>query len=159
VSQITGINSFIEDNVYNRKLTGRKRHSCIFVPVMRSDFIKNIIKQVVCWILLLQIINLSIDPRDLKSANYSPITAKEDFSTDEIESVYELIAEGVFDKEVPASNEDEIDTFPPSFELYFFTATSFRLPAINSPLEHFAHSYNNFPIVHQEPLFQPPQFA
>jgi hypothetical protein len=126
---------------------------------MRSDFIKNIIKQVVCWILLLQMINISIDPRDLKRANYSPITYNENFSIDEIESVYELIAEGVFDKEVPASNEDEIDTFSPSFELYFFTATSIKLPAIKFPLEHISHCYNNFPIVHQEPLFQPPKFA
>ncbi len=97
--------------------------------------------------------------RHFKRANYSTITTKEYFLIDEIESAYELIAEGVFDTEVPASNEDEIDTFSPSFELYFFTATSIKLPAIKFPLEHISHCYNNFPIVHQEPLFQPPKFA
>ena len=126
---------------------------------MKMDFIKSCLKQVVCWILLLQMINISIDPPDLKHSKYSHHTNQEEVLLDETESVYEWIAEGVFDEEVPESNEDDIDTSSPSMELYFFTATCTRLPAIEFPVEHFSHYYSNIPFVHQEPRFPPPKRA
>jgi hypothetical protein len=126
---------------------------------MKIDFIKNIIKQVVCWILLLQIINISINPPDAKHAKYSSITDKEDLLINETESIYELIAEGLFNEDVPESNEDDIDTSSPSVELYFSTGIFSTLPAIEFPFDHFAHCNNNFPSLHHEPLFQPPKQA
>lgn len=127
------------------------------MKVMKIDFITYIIKQLVCWILLLQMINISIDPRDIKLPKDTSVIHVTDGSADEIESVYELVAEGVFNKEVPPDNEDEIDTSSPSLELYFFTPACIELPAIAFVLKHFSYCYNHFTSVHQEPLFQPPK--
>ena len=126
---------------------------------MKTDYIKNIITQVVCWILLLQVINISINPRDFKHPRYSSTASKEDLSINETESIYELIAEGVFDEDVPESNEDDIDTSSPSVELYFFTASCNTLPTLELPLEHFPRCNKSFPSLHHEPLFQPPKQA
>jgi hypothetical protein len=62
-----------------------------------------------------------------------------------------LIAEGVFDVELPESDEDEIDTSSPSFDLYFFERTGSKLQAFIFPIEHFCHYYKNFSSIHQEP--------
>jgi hypothetical protein len=104
-------------------------------------------------------INISIDPPDLKHQNGSPGTNTEDLSVNEIESVYELIAEGVFDVELPESDEDEIDTSSPSFDLYFFERTGSKLQAFIFPIEHFCHYYKNFSSIHQEPHYHPPEVA
>ena len=121
--------------------------------------IKNFIKQVVCWILLLQIINISINLPDINYPNYRNVLSKEDVSIDELESVYELIAEDVFNKEVPESDEDEIDTSSQPFELYFFTKTCSKLPALAFPAKHFSRYQNNFLSIFQEPHLPPPKIS
>ena len=126
---------------------------------MKTGVIKNIIKQGVCWILLLQVINISIDPHDFKQSKYMPVAFSEDFSSDEIESISELIAENIFHKEVPPGDEDEIETSSPPFEFYFYTGTSIRLPALKFSSEHVSRHNSNFPPGHQEALFQPPKQA
>ena len=126
---------------------------------MKILFNRNSIKQVVCWILLLQIINVSINTPDLKCAKQSSLSKTENLSINETESVYELIAEGMFDKKVPDSDEDDMDTSSPSFELYFFPKICSKLPAFNFLIEYFPHYSNNFLSVHQEPHFPPPRFA
>jgi hypothetical protein len=126
---------------------------------MKIYVIRNIIKQVICWILLLQMINISIDPPDFKHPKHSSVTNKKALSIEETESFYELIAEGVFDKEVPESNEDEIDTSSPSFELYLITRICTKLPALAFPVEHFPQYYTSFSSINQEPHSPPPKFA
>jgi hypothetical protein len=125
---------------------------------MKMNLIKNI-KLVVCWILFLQLINISINPPDLQHPKFSSITNKEDLTINKIESVYELIVEGVSDEEVPESDEDETDTTSQSFVLYFFSKICSKLPALNYPIEHFSHYHNNFPSVTKEAHFPPPKFA
>ncbi len=126
---------------------------------MKTYVIKNIVKKVICWILLLQIINISVDPPDLNVRAYDTATSKKESSFDETESVYELIAEGVFDEKVPESDEDEMDTSSPSFELYFFNRSCSRLPALVFPLHHSPHYHNNFLSLHQEPHSPPPKIV
>jgi hypothetical protein len=124
---------------------------------MKSYVIKNISKKVFFWILLLQVINVSINPPDLKYGKYSALTKKEDLSINEIESVCELIAEGIFDEDIPESNEDEIDTLSPSFQLYFFTGNGIKLLAKEFSLAHFSHCYSNITSENKEPLYLPPR--
>lgn len=126
---------------------------------MKINFIKNISKHIVCWILLLQMINISIDSPNLKHQDHSAKTLKEDLSINEIESVCELIAEGVFDTEMPESDEDDIDSSSPSVELYFFERPCSKLQAFISPIEHFSYYYNNFLSICQEPNAPPPKFV
>lgn len=126
---------------------------------MKIDFLKNIINQVVCWILLLQMVNISIDPPDLKHQKHNTITYKEDLSINKIESVYEMLAEGIFEVEIPESDEKEIDSSSPSFELYFFNGICTKLQTSVFPIQHYPHYYNNFASLYQKPDFHPPKLA
>lgn len=123
---------------------------------MQLNSIKNIMKYAVCWILLLQMINISIDPPDLKLAENRQGKIEEP-ATDETETVYELIAEGLFDQDVPENDEEETDTSSPGFLLYFFTAGSNQLRALNFPVEHFSHYQKKVLSAHQEPSSPPPK--
>ena len=104
-------------------------------------------------------INISINPPDLNSPKRSSTANKEDLSINQIESVYEMIAEGIFDQQVPESDEEEIDTSSPSFELFFTDRTYHKLPAFVFPIEYFPHYYNNFSSVYKEPHSPPPRLA
>lgn len=126
---------------------------------MTGKLIQNIIKQVVCWILLLQIFNISINPPDLKQQKFGSIADKEDLLINKIESVYELVVEGVSDEEIPETDEDEIDTTSQFFVLFFSPRTYSKLPALGLYIEPFSLYYNNFPSITTDPHFPPPRFA
>ena len=123
---------------------------------MIVNCVKNIIKKFICWILLLQTINVSIDPRDLKQFKDN-LTNKEDLSINEIESIYELISEGVFHKDVPESDENDIETTSEAFELYFFTSTYTKLLVFNSPVEHYSFCQNKLSVLPSQPHLPPPE--
>ncbi len=112
-----------------------------------------------CWILVLQFINISIDPGDLKRANYDASTSQEDLSINEVESVYELIAEGVFDKQVPESDEDDIQTISPSIELYCDTPLYSTLQPLTFPTEYFPHYNTSRSLSNKQPNSPPPKRA
>lgn len=85
---------------------------------MDSVTIKSWIKKIICWVLLIQMVNLSMDPIDqinLKNGH----TYEEDLSINEIESVYELVSESVFDQDVPEADEQDEDAYVKIFNLYF----------------------------------------
>lgn len=126
---------------------------------MKSVSIKNIISKIICWILLLQIVNISINPPDLQRPKYTSVTHQDDLSINKIESIYEFISENILDVEVPESEEEEIDTSSPTLELYFYKRTYSKLQAFVFPIEHFSHYSNRFPSVHKEPSSPPPKFA
>jgi hypothetical protein len=125
---------------------------------MKIYFI-NITKQVVCWILLLQIINISIDPPDFKHTKYSIVTRNEVLSVDETETIYELIAESMSDQKVPESNEDGTDTIAPYVELFFSSTPFIKLHAFGSIIEHFSYYEDIFSLIHEEPLSPPPRIS
>ncbi len=82
--------------------------------------IKHIAVRILCWILLLQLINISIDAPDLLQTTGTSQYEDEDLSINDIESIYELISELVFEIEVPEGDETDIDKKPPVFEVYYF---------------------------------------
>lgn len=126
---------------------------------MHIGFI-NIIKQAVCWVLLLQLINISIHASELKHPKYFPFTNQEQqVAIDEIESIYELVVEGISGDEVPESDEDEADSSIPTIDLYCFNRDFSKLQAVNFPVKHFSHYYNRFLSVHQKPHAPPPKPA
>ncbi len=116
-------------------------------------------QQVVCWILLLQIVNISINPPDIHRQKQGSVVLSEDLSINDVESVYELVAEGVFDSDVPESEEEETDTTSSAFDLYFFNRTSIKLPPLQFPAVHFSYYSNNFTSFHQAPHSPPPKAA
>jgi hypothetical protein len=104
-------------------------------------------------------INISIDPPDLKHASNNYVSNKEDFSINEIESFFELIVEGISGKQVPEHDEDDIDTSSQSVVLYFFTKAKFSLPAVDLRIQLFPDYTHHFASVYQEPHLQPPKFG
>ncbi|MDO9373705.1 MAG: hypothetical protein Q7T76_04790 [Ferruginibacter sp.] len=85
---------------------------------MKIRSIKNFLAQLACWILLLQLMNIAIDPRDPNRFPASVDQSKEDLSINETESIYELVSEGLFDTEVPETDEKDTDTNLTIFDYY-----------------------------------------
>jgi len=63
------------------------------------------LKHLFCWALLLQMVNLSINP--VRHQNYinGQYTFQEDLRINKIESIYELILEHIFKKDVPETQD------------------------------------------------------
>lgn len=89
----------------------------------------------------------------------SRLAEKEERSINEVESVCELIAGSLFDKEIPDSDDDGMDTSSPTFELYFFERTGHQIEPFTAPAEYFSFNYKRFPSLHKEPHSPPPKLA
>ena len=126
---------------------------------MYTKFIKNIIPRFVCWILLLQMINISIDPPDLRQLKKAATQQKEDLTINEIESVFELVSECVFENSVPETEDNDIDTKLSTFDLYCYTISYSTIPASNYAVEHNDFYLNNFSFEIPEPNAPPPKYA
>ena len=85
---------------------------------------KHIAVRVLCWILLLQSINLSIDAPDLTPITHTSLSDNEDLLVNDIESIYELVSEVIFGKDVPENDENDIDTKSPVFDAFCFSPQS-----------------------------------
>ena len=69
--------------------------------------------QLITWVLLIQVINLSIDPVD--PLTYKLGRVSEDLTINDVESIFEFIAETFTSVEIPESDEDDINTFSKIF--------------------------------------------
>jgi glycogen synthase len=99
------------------------------------------LKYMCCWILLLQLINLSIDPA--RHGNYidGKFTFQEDLSINKIESVYELVAEYFFKKDVPEAQNADTHSLVKSFIMFHqVPAATEQLILAEEPIVH-NHSY------------------
>jgi hypothetical protein len=126
------------------------------------DVIKNILARLVVLLLLLQQINISVHPPHLRQIKPSHAMSKEALSTNEIESVYELISEGVLEIDVPENDDgdddSDIDTESQIFELYCFR-TIFDLESdLNLRINHHSYYCNNFPFEFDEVNSPPPKY-
>ena len=124
---------------------------------MKIKAVKKFINKFICWVLFLQMINISINPPDLKHFNYISITHKEDLSINEIESIYEWISEVIFEKNVHEKDESDIHTISKTFNLYFFPLISNELLIPYFLLKHSSYYQNNFSVLYAEPVFPPPK--
>lgn len=89
------------------------------------------IQRIICWILIIQMINVSIDPRDLIQIDQGIYSHTEDLSINETESIYELIAEELFDTEIPESEEEDVEKTFGGIDL-FFNSTLISNPGIQT---------------------------
>ncbi len=82
---------------------------------------------IITWILLVQVINLSIDPTD--PAPYKPgkLTVCEDLTINEIESIYELVAEQCAGVNVPEQEDSDHHGSFVKVMAFFFTNTSIKI--------------------------------
>jgi hypothetical protein len=87
-------------------------------------------------------INICTDPVDSIYFKNGHITSEEDLSINEIESVYELVSEKVFNEGVPESDENDESTLVKVFNVYFSIPT---LVTINfSSIPQYIISHNSF---------------
>ncbi len=124
---------------------------------MKIKAVKNIMRQFVCWVLLLQMINISIDPPDLKHFKNGRFIRTEDLTINEIESIYELISEVFFEKYVHERDENDIGTSSNTFNLYFYTSTSIELIIPVFSIKHSCYHRNKYSDLFTEPVFPPPK--
>jgi hypothetical protein len=126
---------------------------------MRKVFKKYGIMQMSCWILLLQLINISINPPDMHYLATASVVDNRAYAGDEIESLYEYVVEAMTDIEVPENEEEEIDSISSSIDLYTPVPIAGKLLVFEFPLEHATYYHNYFHSIHPEPLFPPPKGA
>lgn len=74
-------------------------------------------KHVMGWVLLLQVINLSVDPVDPVNDKVGGMS--QHFQVNDIESIYELICEHFMGMEIPEHDEEDLNGFLSLFMLYY----------------------------------------
>lgn len=122
---------------------------------MKTKSTRHITRQILCWVLLIQIVNLSIDPPDrmvLKQAAHQV-----DHTSDEIESIYELISEELFDTGVPGNDENEQEKQLHAFDLYCSPSISSDIFITGYSIEHFQYNQDIFPALTLERYSPPPE--
>jgi hypothetical protein len=132
----------------------------IFASVKTASVIKDILKHAVCWILLLQLANISVDHVDFRHSVNSSDAGKDPSSINEIESIYEWLAEGVYNIDVPeAADDEEIDSASQTIELYFFPKITGKMPLPIVLIHHHSRYHNHAYPVYREPTSPPPRIA
>lgn len=102
------------------------------------------LKNLCCWVLLLQLINLSIDPAKHQNFVNGELTFQEDLSVNKIESIYELISEHIFKKDVPESQNADNHSLVKTFIIFHqVPAPTTQLILAEEPIFH-NHSYQAF---------------
>jgi hypothetical protein len=86
---------------------------------MEKRSINKVIIQVIAWVLLIQVINISIDPVDPVSDKLGRFSSGEDLSINDIESIYELISEICLGIDVPENDEDDENGSVKVINFYF----------------------------------------
>ncbi len=124
---------------------------------MKTKPLKYILKQLVCWILLLQMINISIDVPDVATSFKSTSRISKDLAINDIESVYELLSENVFHIEVPDNDEPDIEKDINSVELFYFHPDIYHFGFTDFPLSHQSYYTESFTVLFSEPNSPPPK--
>ena len=109
--------------------------------------------------LLFQMINISTDPVDQINFKNGVAVIEEDLNINEIESVFELISEKIFDQGIPESDENDEDTFIKYFNYFCSVHTHEFLSSIIFEFQ-LIHDYfylDMFNNTHSEPSSPPPK--
>lgn len=102
------------------------------------------LQQISCWILLLQMINLSVDPPDACVVFRSGAHAGVMDVLTEKETVYEYVSETLLDIPVPDSDEQDVEKSVHLLELFYSSPHSFALTDLEFSLHHSDHYFARF---------------
>ena len=86
---------------------------------MKKKSVKRIIIQFIALVLLVQVINISIDPMDPVSDKLGRLATHEDLSINDVESIYEFVSEQFLGIDVPEQDEDDESAFIKIMDFYF----------------------------------------
>lgn len=115
------------------------------------------LRQIFCWILLLQMINLSIDPPEVEAVFQTKSTQQVAASFAERESVYEYVSEELLSCDVPDSEEQDVEKSVHALELYYSNPQLFALASPEVPLQHLTYYSNHFSCWKARPHAPPPK--
>ena len=118
------------------------------------------LKYICFWALLLQLVNLSIDPARHQNFINGELTFEEDLSVNKIESIYELVVEHLFKKDVPETQNAADHAAAKTFIIFYQSPIPFtQLVLVEQPIVH-NHSYvANFPEQTQVLESPPPKLS
>jgi hypothetical protein len=123
---------------------------------MKAVSTRVIFTRVLTWILLIQVVNLSIDPTDPMPAidKLGFLTAHEDLSINDIESIYELVSEQCLGVDVPEQDDDDESRLLKIF-VFYFSESSIRMKPdyfeINAPFTALASGCSSVLLEHTSP--------
>jgi hypothetical protein len=113
-------------------------------------------RKLLCFLLLLQMINISVDPMRHLNIIDGKATYQEDLSINKVESIYELIVENLLDQDVPeAQDNDQNGLQKTIFFCDDFTIQSTEIISFSTNVVH-NHVYNNQLTTYHPPLDSPP---
>ncbi len=124
---------------------------------MRIKGLKIILRKIICWVLLLQMLNVSIDPPDVKHFKTSNVVHTEDLLINEIESIYELISEVLLNLYVHETDENDIHAISKTIHIYFFGLTAMQFCAPTFSIGYFSYSQDIFSVLDAKPISPPPK--
>ena len=136
-----------------------KIFNLIYLPPMQSK-IKIGLRHFCCWILLLQLLNLSIDPPRHQNVINGELTFQEDLTINKIESLYELIVEHLFKKDVPETQDNANHSISKAFFFYHQTPNlCCKLILTEKPVIHNHFYITSFPEQNQVLESPPPKHS
>ncbi|MBB1286378.1 hypothetical protein HRH25_18485 [Flavisolibacter sp. BT320] len=115
------------------------------------------LRQISCWILLLQMINLSVDPPEAPVVFPSKKQAGLVDAIPERETVYEYVSEALLNIDVPDSEEQDVVKSVLLLELFYSTPPSFTLIGLDFPLHHTGFYSSRFLSWETVPNVPPPK--
>jgi hypothetical protein len=130
--------------------------NCYLCSLEKQHHISRFFNSFLLWALLLQMVNLSVDPARHLNIVGGKYTISEDLSVNKMESVYELVLEYVFKIEVPETQDAEEELLQKTGLTYYLAEKeNIDLKAPVRPVLH-NHSYTesipeHIPVLHSPP--------
>lgn len=104
-------------------------------------------------------INLSINTRDFRELGNRHTAQKITQPFNDIETLYELVAEGLFDENVPDNEDQDTDSSSRAFDLFSLVPNYKGIIPFPHGIQHFSLYQHRIPSVLAEPTGPPPKQA
>lgn len=123
----------------------------------RKNKWKGYLLQAFAWLLLLQLLNISIDPPGNGKRQQPLSKDRQENQVNQIESLCELVAEEILDTGVPDSDDSDVEEMVDQVVLYCSKPPVPSFAIIQPVLQHQAHYSPSFTCPYTEPPSQPPK--
>jgi hypothetical protein len=127
---------------------------------MRMATVKYYLTRFFCWILLLQMINISVDPPDIRILLQTEKEAEQSMIIEDLDTVYEIMAEALMLSDIPDDgDENDIEKSSKSVELFYYKPIFESFALYQSALLHNSYYADPLSVQPTEPFSPPPEQA
>jgi hypothetical protein len=127
------------------------------VEVMKEE-VKYFLTKLICWILLLQLVNISIEPPEIQTPPKTTRATAPAKEINKIESIYEMVSEGLLDIELPDGEDEDIEKTNKSIQLFFSSAVLHAFPLTVPFPAYQAYQPERYSLPFTDPVSPPPKF-